>query len=42
MTILDTDCLSLLERQTGKDYLTLQTKLDDFPSDAHHHHNYHF
>lgn len=33
MIILDTDCLSLLERQTGKDYLRLQTKLDEFPSD---------
>jgi tRNA(fMet)-specific endonuclease VapC len=33
MIILDTDCLSLLERQTGKDYLRLQAKLDEFPSD---------
>ena len=33
MIILDTDCLSLLERQTGKDYLLLQAKLDEFPSD---------
>lgn len=33
MIILDTDCLSLLERQTGKDYLRLQSKLDEFPSD---------
>ena len=32
MIILDTDCLSLLERQTGKDYLRLQSKLDEFPS----------
>ena len=33
MIILDTDCLSLLERQTGTDYLILQAKLDEFPSD---------
>ena len=33
MIILDTDCLSLLERQTGKDYLLLQARLDEFPSD---------
>jgi tRNA(fMet)-specific endonuclease VapC len=33
MIILDTDCLSLLERQTGKAYLRLQSKLDEFPSD---------
>jgi len=33
MIILDTDCLSLLERQTGNDYLRLQSKLDEFPSD---------
>ena len=33
MIILDTDCLSLLERQTGSDYLRLQAKLDEFPSD---------
>ena len=33
MIILDTDCLSLLERQTGTDYLRLQRKLDEFPSD---------
>ena len=33
MIILDTDCLSLLERQTGADYLRLQSRLDKFPSD---------
>ena len=33
MIILDTDCLSLLERQTGTAYLRLQAKLDEFPSD---------
>ena len=33
MIILDTDCLSLLERQTGTAYLQLQSKLDEFPSD---------
>ncbi len=33
MIILDTDCLSLLERQTGKNYVRLQSKLDEFPSD---------
>ena len=33
MIILDTDCLSLLERQTGTGYLRLQRKLDEFPSD---------
>ena len=33
MIILDTDCLSLLERQTGEAYLRLQKKLDEFPSD---------
>ena len=33
MIILDTDCLSLLERQTGENYLRLQSKLDEFPSD---------
>ena len=33
MIILDTDCLSLLERQTGTAYLRLQSKLDEFPSD---------
>lgn len=33
MIILDTDSLSLLERQTGKDYFTLQANLDKFPSD---------
>ncbi len=33
MIILDTDCLSLLERQTVKDYLHLQSKLNEFPSD---------
>jgi tRNA(fMet)-specific endonuclease VapC len=33
MIILDTDCLSLLERQTGTDYLVLQSKLDEFPID---------
>ena len=33
MIILDTDCLSLLERQTGEPYLKLQAKLDEFPSD---------
>jgi tRNA(fMet)-specific endonuclease VapC len=33
MIILDTDCLSLLERQTGAAYLILQAKLDEFPSD---------
>jgi tRNA(fMet)-specific endonuclease VapC len=32
MIILDTDCLSLLERQTGADYLRLQAKLDEFPA----------
>lgn len=31
MIILDTDCLSLLERQTGTDYLRLQSRLDEFP-----------
>jgi len=31
MIILDTDCLSLLERQTGTAYLRLQSKLDEFP-----------
>jgi tRNA(fMet)-specific endonuclease VapC len=31
MIILDTDCLSMLERQTGTDYLVLQSKLDEFP-----------
>lgn len=33
MIILDTDCLSLLERQTGSAYLRLQAKLDEFPAD---------
>ena len=33
MIILDTDCLSLLERQTGENYLRLQSKLDEVPSD---------
>ncbi len=33
MIILDTDCLSLLERQTGTAYRRLQTKLDEFPAD---------
>jgi tRNA(fMet)-specific endonuclease VapC len=33
MIILDTDCLSLLERQTGDAYFRLQTKLDEFPAD---------
>lgn len=33
MIILDTDCLSLLERQTGTAYLRLQAKLDEFPAD---------
>jgi tRNA(fMet)-specific endonuclease VapC len=33
MIILDTDCLSLLEKQTGTDYLRLQAKLDEFPAD---------
>ena len=33
MIILDTDCLSLPERQTGENYLRLQSKLDEFPSD---------
>ena len=33
MIILDTDCLSLLERQTGSAYLRLHSKLDEFPSD---------
>ena len=33
MIILDTDCLSLLERQTGESYLRLQSNLDRFPSD---------
>src|SRR5437764_3976570 len=33
MIILDTDCLSLLERRTGEDYLRLQARLDEFPSD---------
>jgi tRNA(fMet)-specific endonuclease VapC len=33
MIILDTDCLSLLERQTGTDHIKLQTRLDQFPSD---------
>lgn len=32
MIILDTDCLSLLERQTGEPYFRLQAKLDEFPS----------
>lgn len=32
MIILDTDCLSLLERQTGEAYFRLQAKLDEFPS----------
>lgn len=31
MIILDTDCLSLLERQTGEAYLRLIAKLDEFP-----------
>jgi tRNA(fMet)-specific endonuclease VapC len=31
MIILDTDCLTMLERQTGTDYLVLQSKLDEFP-----------
>lgn len=30
MIILDTDCLSLLERQTGEAYLRLQANLDRF------------
>lgn len=33
MIILDTDCLSLLERQIGRDYRRLQSRLDEFPSD---------
>lgn len=33
MIILDTDCLSLLERQTGTSHLRLQSKLDEFPID---------
>lgn len=33
MIILDTDCLSLLERQTGEVYFRLQAKLDEFPAD---------
>jgi tRNA(fMet)-specific endonuclease VapC len=33
MIILDTDCLSLLERQTGTAHLRLQSKLDEFPID---------
>lgn len=33
MIILDTDCLSLLERQTGEAYFRLQAKLDEFPPD---------
>jgi tRNA(fMet)-specific endonuclease VapC len=33
MIILNTDCLSLLDRQTGTSYLRLQAKLDEFPSD---------
>lgn len=33
MIILDTDCLSLLERQTGTAYRRLQSKLDEFPAD---------
>ena len=33
MIILDTDCLSLLERQTGEAYFRLQAKLDEFPAD---------
>jgi tRNA(fMet)-specific endonuclease VapC len=33
MIILDTDCLSLLERQTGTSHLRLQSKLDEFPAD---------
>lgn len=32
MIILDTDCLSLLERQTSEAYFRLQAKLDEFPS----------
>ena len=32
MIILDTDCLSLLERQTGEAYFRLQAKLDEFPA----------
>lgn len=33
MIVLDTDSLSLLERQTGENYLRLQAKLDEFPPD---------
>ncbi|MGD9563753.1 MAG: hypothetical protein AB7F88_17170 [Pyrinomonadaceae bacterium] len=33
MIILDTDCLTLLERQTGIPYRRLQAKLDEFPAD---------
>lgn len=33
MIILDTDCLSLLERQTGTAYRRLKAKLDEFPPD---------
>lgn len=32
MIILDTDCLSLLERQSGTEYLRLQSRLDELPS----------
>ncbi len=31
MIILDTDCISLLERQNGADYFCLRNKLDEFP-----------
>ncbi len=31
MIILDTDCISLLERQSGADYFRLKNKLDEFP-----------
>ena len=30
MIILDTDCISLLERQSGADYFRLKNKLDEF------------
>ncbi len=33
MIILDTDCLSLLERQTGEAYFRLQANLDRFSPD---------